>query len=89
VEIEISEEICIVCGVPFWITKSYQKKLYRCHNTFYCPNGHVQYYPGETDFEKLKKAQREIQNLNWEKEHITKSNSALKGVITKMKKAKK
>lgn len=48
-------ETCCNCHVQFQITAAHQYQLKESHNPFYCPNGHSQYYPGETKEEKLRK----------------------------------
>lgn len=53
--IEMFTEVCISCGIPFAIPKNYKDRLKVTHDTFYCPNGHSQFYPAETEAEKLKK----------------------------------
>lgn len=40
------------CGLTFGLTDAYAAARRRDHKTFYCPNGHGQYYPGESDVEK-------------------------------------
>lgn len=46
---------CATCYMPFGMTKTTQDRLRKCHNAFYCPSGHVNYYSGETQEEKLRK----------------------------------
>lgn len=46
---------CCNCGILFAVPQSF----YRVHlrdkkQTFYCPNGHSNWYPGKTDAEKLR-----------------------------------
>lgn len=57
-------ETCCNCHVPFKITAAHQDHLKQSHNTFYCPSGHSQYYPGETKAEKLEK------ELEYKQNHI-------------------
>jgi len=45
---------CSKCHAQFAITNAHDNQLRKCHNTFYCPSGHDQYYPGKTDEEKLR-----------------------------------
>lgn len=84
-EIETIQISCYSCGVLFWIAKSHYKKLYKSHKTFYCPNGDSMYYPGDTCEAKLKRAERDIVNKNYDLECEKRSNSALRGVITKQR----
>jgi len=87
-ETDIKRITCCICYIPFWITNAHNNRLLSCHNDFYCPNGHCQSYTGESDRDKLKRAE---QNLEGERQYansLARSNSALRGVITKMKKKK-
>lgn len=43
---------CCRCRVTFAITADMREQLEECHNTFYCPAGHSQYFPQQTDEEK-------------------------------------
>ena len=86
---------CINCGVLFGVTEGYQQDRKQDHKSFRCPNGHSQYYPGETD------EQKEIKSLKGEVACLTEccdietekakkaeaSRRAYKGVGTKLKKA--
>lgn len=55
VETELVTENCSKCGVLFAFSSDYQKRLRDNHETFYCPHGHSQYYPAETEVERLRK----------------------------------
>ncbi len=83
--VELIEISCCNCGVIFWITDKHDDQLRRKHTTFYCPNGHQMSYPGDTCEEKLKRAERTIADKDYWLGCSTRSNSALRGVITKMK----
>lgn len=85
-EIETKQISCNSCGVLLWIAKTHNEELCRSHETFYCPNGHTMYYPGETCEAKLERAKREIVNKQYRLDYEKRSNSALKGVITKQRK---
>ncbi len=83
--VNIVQETCCNCNMIFWITKEHCDRLMRYKNIFYCPNGHPQSYQGKTEAQKI--ASLEV-NLRYEKrqsESIVRSNSALRGVITKLK----
>lgn len=62
---------CCTCHVQYKITAEHQQQLMQSHETFYCPNGHSLYFPGETEEEKLKKQleakERDMQRL-WEED---------------------
>lgn len=61
-DVDISMISCCECGVPFWITNSFHRKLVDSEKTFYCPNGHAQHF-SETENSRLKKT---IANLEKE-----------------------
>lgn len=79
---------CSECGVRFGLQAFYKSKLQETHQTFYCPNGHSQYFPGETEAEKLRKelkrkeqelANKVIEKINVENE-LLKTQRKLKRV---------
>ena len=84
-EAKIVEETCCKCHVLFWITAKHQSQLMKCKNIFYCPNGHPQSYTGETEEIKRKRAERLLDNAQRSKDALMRSNSALRGVVTRMK----
>jgi len=84
-DIQITQETCIKCNVIFWITTEHYERLVKCKNTFYCPNGHPQNYTGENDREKLKRAKQNLAGERAYSERLVRSNSALRGVITRKK----
>ena len=92
-DVKLCEISCISCGVSFWITNRHDDELRRFHDGFYCPNGHRQFYPSQTATEKVKEERdRYKKEYNEEKEtrqKMDRSNAALRGVITKNKKALK
>ena len=85
------------CGGQ-WLPESKVRQLRESHEAFYCPSGHSQWFSGQSEADKLK---AEIERLKKERdywlkkyeEHVEKyraewrSKNALRGVITKMRKA--
>ena len=57
--VDIESEQCITCGVIFGVPANLVVQRKRDHKSFYCPNGHDQYYPGESDVEKANRLLRE------------------------------
>lgn len=60
VAVDLVTEECCNCGILFAITRNFKdEKLKYRHSsnrkTFYCPNGHPQFYTGETEEQKLKR----------------------------------
>lgn len=50
---------CSECGVLFAIGSRFMEERRADHETFYCPNGHTQYYPQKSEAEMLR------QQLKW------------------------
>jgi uncharacterized protein with PIN domain len=46
---------CYSCGVEMAMVTDLAANRKRDHKTFFCPNGHSQFWPGESDVEKLQK----------------------------------
>lgn len=84
-DIQIAQEICCNCNIVFWLTAEHQRRLKSCHNGFYCPNGHFQSYKGQTDAQKIARLKEKLRYEKQCSESLTRSNSALRGVITKNK----
>jgi len=72
----------------FWISSEHQRRLSRCKNIFYCPNGHSQVYLGESDKQKTEELKRKLRNQEYENQALARSNASLRGVITRNKKKK-
>lgn len=50
---------CAECGMHFAMPDQYERKRSDDHKNFYCPAGHSNYFPGESDKEKIARLQRE------------------------------
>lgn len=50
---------CANCGLAFGLTAEFEAKRRKDKQSFYCPNGHSQYFPGETDEQKQIRQLRE------------------------------
>jgi hypothetical protein len=85
---------CSECATKIYLLAWFIKKRRDDHKVFYCPNGHNQYFPGETEAEKLKKeldAQKRrtemaVAEAKSEAEARKRETTALKGKITKLSK---
>ena len=56
---------CARCGTPFAMGSELDANLRRNHADFYCPNGHVLAFKGESDIEKANRL------LKWERDRAT------------------
>ena len=54
-EVEFADCCCSSCGITYYVPENWQRKRRQDHANFFCPNGHSQYYPQETDAEKYKR----------------------------------
>jgi len=52
---------CCVCGIPYGLPDYFATQRRDDHKTFYCPNGHSEYYPAENETERLR---RELADTN-------------------------
>lgn len=43
---------CANCGIEFCLPQAVEDKRREDHKTFYCPNGHSNYYPAATEKER-------------------------------------
>ncbi len=58
-EIGLAKLDCANCHVFFWVSEEHDKRLRESHESFHCPNGHSQVYPGKTIQERLEEAKKE------------------------------
>lgn len=80
---------CLTCGIQYAIPADYDEELKLNHRTFYCPRGHTQYYPSETEEERLRKALLQEQKKRREyQEEYTKLNRQLNGALGQLSKVK-
>jgi hypothetical protein len=84
-------ETCCTCGVTFGVTEGFYNLRQRDGNSFYCPNGHCQYYTNNekkklNDLKKdLQRTQESMQFWREQAEEKGRSLSATRGQITKIK----
>lgn len=89
--VQYTIESCLNCNLHFGLPTDFMNQLRKCHNTFYCPAcKHPMYYSKLSNEEILKRQLKDIQACCVEYEAKTellkKSNRALKGQVTKLKK---
>ena len=53
--VEFYQITCANCGVSFGVPAMFDSKRRENHANFYCPSGHVNYYPAETEAEQLRR----------------------------------
>lgn len=90
IETEFAVETCIECGIDFAFPKGFQDQLRKNHRTMYCPNGHQQYYPQQTEEEKLRKQLRQAKDEAYDERLARyKAENQLGGALDKINKMKK
>lgn len=92
----VSMGACAVCGIQFAAPEHYVKKRRDDHKDFYCPNGHVLVFTGESEAQKLR-AELEVERKRtkfWsdqsdrkraEVEVEKRRTAAARGQVTKIK----
>jgi hypothetical protein len=81
---------CANCGVLFAIPEQMEGKRRADHQTFYCPNGHSNFFPGESKAEKYERLYNNERDIRARREadldQVEASLRATKGVVTRQKK---
>ena len=94
-DVEFYIETCCVekCGITWAVPTSFNKNRRDDHKSYYCPNGHGQYYVKESEAERLKKQLNtcSIAKNTWRDraERRERSQRSFRGHITRMKNAMK
>lgn len=95
-DVEMVVVECCNCHVHFSMPYWMERERRRDHGCFYCPNGHMQYYSGKSDEEKLKEklkarekdlqaAQERERSARRVAEEERRSKIAYKGLSTRYK----
>jgi hypothetical protein len=90
---------CVSCQLKFGLTGSFVSAMRATKKNFYCPVGHIMCFTGETETEKLKKdvealkivindRDGSLRYFTSENRRICHRLRSLRGVITKLKKAR-
>ncbi len=78
------------CGLVFAVPTWWEEKRREDHAWWYCPNGHLQHYSGESDLERERRLRKSAQDSSdWYEKRLTKeenSHRATKGHLTRAKK---
>ena len=82
---------CASCGVLFWMTSQLHDRRRQDHKDFYCPNGHVLVFHGETEAEKYKRLYKSAEDraaaARAERDQAEASRRAWKGQATRARNA--
>lgn len=80
---------CANCGTTFWMTESLEGQRRKDHKSFYCPNGHDNYWPQESDAERYKRLMRQAEDraaaARAEADQAEASRRAWKGQVTRLR----
>lgn len=93
---EFTIHSCLTCGTPIALDKDYERQRRDDHAIWYCPNGHGQAWPQETEAERLRKvvARRDAEIVRKSAEldgaldrmrTVERSRAAVQGELTKVK----
>lgn len=81
VSFQLIAETCINCGIIFGIPNEWRDKRVQDHRNMFCPNGHQQHYPAETDLEKeRRKSAMLADQVRMEREQREKAERKLKRI---------
>ncbi|MGD0077066.1 MAG: hypothetical protein ABSB91_00410 [Sedimentisphaerales bacterium] len=92
----MAQETCIECGIVFAMPDVLHAEFRRSHKSFFCPNGHRQYYPGKSDLEIANERIAQLETIVKAKSEAMKrrqenilalerQRAALRAVITRFK----
>jgi len=57
---------CANCGIEFCLPIEVKRARLEDHGSFYCPNGHVNYYPQETAKEReIRQLKQQLEQTQW------------------------
>ncbi len=61
VDLTLVEHTCHTgsCSIAYWLPEVFVERRRKNHATFYCPNGHGQLYPQESEEERLRRELRD------------------------------
>jgi NAD(P)H-dependent flavin oxidoreductase YrpB (nitropropane dioxygenase family) len=81
---------CSQCHVAFALSSIHNEKVIAQRETFYCPNGHRQWYPGKTEAQKVREEmQAKLDAANataeWAKGQVAKDAREVRKVKAKLK----
>ena len=82
-DVELTILNCISCGAFISLLECHQHELKRTHTSFYCPNGHAQYYTAASREEILARQLDETRKV------LTATEARLSQAETFLAKAKK
>ena len=97
-------ETCCKCGILFAMTEAFQQELFKGETenarSFYCPSGHLQYYRGMSEAQKLReelnaeirarqRAEQRIAEKEDQVRHERDRANGYKGQMTKLAKRAK
>jgi ssDNA-binding Zn-finger/Zn-ribbon topoisomerase 1 len=88
-EIEFTVVTCANCAIAFAVNSDFEGRRRNDHQTFYCPEGHTNYYPHKSEAEKLRdklaerdagiaSAQAKANRLEHERDAIVKAHKRMR-----------
>ena len=75
--------------MTFAVPKVWQDRQRDTHRNWYCPNGHEQHYPSNTELERTQKElarlKRRAEYLEADRDTLERSRSAVRGHLTRVR----
>lgn len=88
-KVSFKQITCYKCGIVFLVPAQWKATRRDSHKTFYCPNGHGQYFSGIDEVQKLRNTKRRLENeRDMAREcadHCQRRFNGLKGYVTRLK----
>ena len=81
---------CSNCGITFAVPEGWYQVKRKDHTLFWCPNGHEQYYPAQSEEERLNKQVQELttrcESAHAAREQLQRRLRAQRGQATRLRK---
>lgn len=59
--VQLEEVVCASCGTAFGLSTTFAAQRRTNRQEFYCPNGHGQWFPGETETARANRLAKQIE----------------------------
>jgi hypothetical protein len=89
---ELEIVTCARCGTPFGVEQNRCNSLRKSHDSFYCPNGHSQYFGESQQEREIKRLEADLQESRAQRryaenalEMTKRQKAAYKGQVTRIK----
>jgi hypothetical protein len=80
---------CANCGVPYAVTKDFEQRRRSDKKSFYCPNGHTQWFGGETDADRAQRLAGQLDQERTRNQQLRDEAEARRRQLDYQKRARK